>query len=135
MKRKRNATDNLPRPKYLWPGMTWDGHRVIPDKDEYRTPAHATLAILEPYLPKNKVIWEAAWGAGQLAGPLRSWVPDRWKCQMDFLRDTPPHWDVIVTNPPFRKKDQFLERAYALGKPFAFLLPLEPWRGKDGSAL
>jgi hypothetical protein len=36
----------------------------------------------------------------------------------------PEHYDCIITNPPFSIKQQFLERAYMLGKPFAFLLPL-----------
>jgi hypothetical protein len=29
-----------------------------------------------------------------------------------------------VTNPPYKYKQQFLERAYSLGVPFALLLPL-----------
>jgi hypothetical protein len=32
--------------------------------------------------------------------------------------------DCIVTNPPYRYKQEFLERCYALGKPFALLMPL-----------
>ncbi|NBS71350.1 hypothetical protein EBT31_20935, partial [bacterium] len=32
-------------------------------------------------------------------------------------------YDVIVTNPPFEGKRQTLERLYALGKPFAILMP------------
>jgi len=31
---------------------------------------------------------------------------------------------VIVTNPPYSKKAQFLRRANELGMPFAFLLPV-----------
>ena len=38
---------------------------------------------------------------------------------MDFLRQTPNKWDIIVTDPPYSQKDEFLQRAYALGKPFA----------------
>ena len=33
-------------------------------------------------------------------------------------------FDVICTNPPFSLKDEFLEKCYWLGKPFALLLPL-----------
>jgi hypothetical protein len=36
----------------------------------------------------------------------------------------PVRCDAIVTNPPFSFKQQFLERCYGLGKPFALLLPL-----------
>ena len=32
---------------------------------------------------------------------------------------------MIVTNPPYSLKNVFLERAYALGKPFAYLLPFD----------
>lgn len=36
----------------------------------------------------------------------------------------PEHFDCVITNPPYAKKQQFLERAYELGRPFALLLPL-----------
>ena len=42
----------------------------------------------------------------------------------DFLHWNPEKFDVIITNPPFSLKQQFLERCYNLGKPFALLLPL-----------
>jgi hypothetical protein len=42
----------------------------------------------------------------------------------DFLTTKPIDWDCIITNPPFSLKQQFLERCYLLGKPFALLLPL-----------
>ena len=42
----------------------------------------------------------------------------------DFLTWKPEKFDCIITNPPFSLKQQFLQRAYDLGKPFAFLLPL-----------
>ena len=33
-------------------------------------------------------------------------------------------YDCIITNPPYSLKNEFLRRAYEIGKPFAFLLPL-----------
>jgi len=48
---------------------------------------------------------------------------------MDFLKEPPPQWDIMVTNPPYSHKNAFLERAYSLGKPFAFLLPVEALGG------
>ena len=43
----------------------------------------------------------------------------------DFLTWQPSdEWHCIVTNRPFSLKNEFLARAYDLGKPFAFLLPL-----------
>ena len=41
----------------------------------------------------------------------------------DFFNYTPKHYDAIVSNPPFSKKDDILKRCYDLGKPFALLLP------------
>lgn len=99
-------------------------------RNDYTTPAHA-LDILLPYLPTGKVIWEAAWGTGQLAGHLSKAgyhvVGNR---DMNFLRQTPNKWDIIVTNPPYSQKDEFLQRAYVLGRPFALLLPLTALEGK-----
>jgi hypothetical protein len=48
----------------------------------------------------------------------------------DFLT-TPPGilYDYIITNPPYSLKDEFLKRAYDLGTPFAFLLPLTALEG------
>ena len=54
---------------------------------------------------------------------------------VDFLTATPPEFDLIVSNPPFSLKDEFLIRAYTLGKPFALLLPLEALFGVKRSPL
>ena len=43
----------------------------------------------------------------------------------DFFNECLAEADIIITNPPYSNKDDFLERAYILGKPFAFLLPIE----------
>ena len=42
----------------------------------------------------------------------------------------PENWDVMISNPPFSKKDEVLRRAYELGKPFALLLPANSIQGK-----
>jgi hypothetical protein len=47
-----------------------------------------------------------------------------------FVRQPPEHWDIALTNPPYSRKDEFLERAYSLGRPFAFLLPVEALGGR-----
>jgi hypothetical protein len=110
-------------------GRTTAGAR----SDEYWTPAYA-LGPLLPYLPTNRVIWECAWGTGELARHLRAAgyrVVGR--AGMNFLQEQPTCcWDIIVTNPPYSLKDEFLQRAYALGKPFAFLLPVAALGGSLG---
>lgn len=98
--------------------------------DEHYTPQYA-VDILLPYLPKGKTIWEAAYGTGKLAKHLRTaghkvvGNPG-----LDFRRDDPGEFDIIVANPPFSLKDEFLKRAYSLGKRFASLLPLEALTGE-----
>jgi hypothetical protein len=112
--------------------------RPFPDglkSDEYYTPDYG-FELLRPYLPKDITIWEGAWGTGQLAEHIKAAgyrvIGDpTW----DFLTTQPDGWDLLCTNPPFSRKDEFLNRAYALGKPFAFLLPIEALGGGARNAL
>ena len=39
-------------------------------------------------------------------------------------------FDCIVTNPPYSKKYQFIEKCYKQNKPFALLLPITALEGK-----
>tara|TARA_R110000851_G_scaffold9707_8_gene35854 strand:+ start:425 stop:934 length:510 start_codon:yes stop_codon:yes gene_type:complete len=43
--------------------------------------------------------------------------------------------DGVVTNPPYSKKDKFIEHCYDLGKPFALLLPVAAFQGQKRGAL
>lgn len=40
----------------------------------------------------------------------------------DFFEFEPPHWDVIVSNPPFTQKRKYFERALSFNKPFALIM-------------
>jgi hypothetical protein len=95
--------------------------------DEFQTPAHALDPLL-PHLHKYKRIWEPACGKGNLVHALTEHGHDVVGTDIltghDFCMWQPDEWDAIVTNPPYRYKQEFLERAYLLGKPFAFLMPL-----------
>lgn len=42
----------------------------------------------------------------------------------DFLDFEPKEWDLIISNPPYKNKRVFYERALSFGKPFALLLPI-----------
>lgn len=44
-----------------------------------------------------------------------------WK---DFLHYEPEHFDLIISNPPYKNKRFYWERALSFNKPFALLLPL-----------
>ncbi len=96
--------------------------------DDYQTPPEA-LEPLMPYLKPDWTIWECACGKGNLVDGLRragrKVIATDTKAGNDFLAWQPrDDWHCLVTNPPFSLKNEFLARAYDLGKPFAFLLPL-----------
>lgn len=48
----------------------------------------------------------------------------------DFFKYEPEQWDIMISNPPFSKKDKVLERAFSFNKPFALLLPANSIQGK-----
>jgi len=95
--------------------------------DDFQTPAYALKPLL-PFLDKNWTIWECACGKGNLVNGLRDFGFVTFGTDItagfDFRMFEPVDYDCIITNPPFSIKQEFLERAYILGKPFAFLLPL-----------
>jgi len=96
--------------------------------DEVYTPFYAVEPILE-FLPKNKKIWcpfDEEWSAFfQLLtergfNVVRSSLNER----QDFFKYEPKNWDILVSNPPFSKKDEVLKRTFSFSKPFALLLPV-----------
>ena len=112
--------------------------------NDFQTPPEA-LEPLYSYLKKEWTIWECAEGNGNLTKGLRK---ARYKVfgsdilqnpqsrQHDFLQsDVGEKMDCIITNPPFSLKQQFLERCYSLGKPFALLLPLTTFETKKRQEL
>lgn len=101
--------------------------------DDFQTPPRALMPLL-PFLPLKWIIWECANGNGNLTENLRARgytvIATDLKDGYDFLAWHPDEFDCIVTNPPYSLKDQFLQRCYLLGKPFALLLPLTTLEGK-----
>jgi hypothetical protein len=88
--------------------------------DEYETP-HSAWESINEYLPKDKVIWEAFMSSGLSGDSLRSLGCTVIHQKEDFFENN--RGDVIVTNPPFSKKKQVLQRLKELDKPFILLLP------------
>jgi len=95
--------------------------------DDFQTPPEALIPLL-PFLKKAWKIWECAQGKGYLTRALRSYgyqvIGSDILTGQDFLNWKPEQFDCIITNPPYSAKHKFLIRCYALGKPFALLLPL-----------
>src|SRR3990167_10448344 len=103
--------------------------------DEFQTPKEALDPLL-PYLKKGWVIWECAWGKGSLAEGLRGkGFKVTGILNTDFLFCNLTNVDCLITNPPYSKKYEFLKKAYELGKPFAFLLPITALEGKKRGEL
>ena len=48
----------------------------------------------------------------------------------DFFEYEPEKWDIIVSNPPFKGKRLFFERALSFNKPFALLMTLAAMNDK-----
>lgn len=98
------------------------------ERDRCYTPAYALDPLL-PYLPPRATIWESAAGDGHLVRALQAGghqvVASEIRNGQDFFVYEPDAWDVQVTNPPYSAKYHWIERSYALGKPWALLLPLE----------
>lgn len=106
--------------------------------DLYETPRSATEAIvplLRQYFDRETIFWECCDGNGAISSVLLEngftvVKSDRYfgEERHDFLSesDLPPHhFDVIVTNPPYAVKHEFIARAVKYGVPFLFLLPLQ----------
>jgi hypothetical protein len=106
--------------------------------NDFQTPIEA-LIPLYPYLKRDWVIWECACGNNNLVNGLKNKGYNAIGTDIltghSFLTYTPEKFDCIITNPPFSLKEKFLIRAYELGKPFAFLLPLTTFEGKKRQEL
>jgi hypothetical protein len=110
-------------------------------RDRCQTPDYAIDPLL-PFLRPEWTIWEPACGEGLLVDALYDGgMSDIFSGDLltgqDFLKGYTPKesWDVIVTNPPYSTKYDFLARAYALGKPFALLMPIDTFGSKAAQAL
>jgi hypothetical protein len=105
--------------------------------DEFQTPKEALTGLL-PFLSKNWIIWECAYGKGNLVKHLEQ---EGFKVvgspSLDFIRGDVilEDFDCIITNPPYSKKEQFLKRCYEWEIPFALLLPLTALEGKGRGKL
>ena len=101
--------------------------------DEIYTPKYAIMPLLK-YLPKNLVVWECTdFGDSNITNVLKEngfKVISTHKDNFDFLSDNADFdFDIIITNPPYSLKDEFLQKCYEYGKPFCLLLPITSLEG------
>ena len=101
--------------------------------DELYTPEYAIKPLIK-YLPKNIKIWECTdFGSSNITKVLKEngyQVITTHKDNFEFLIDKPDfNFDMIITNPPYSLKDEFIKKCYEYNKPFALLLPLTSLEG------
>lgn len=112
----------------------WKGNRREIGEDFFETPESAILPI-RPYIPAGvRVILECTYGKGAIGNVLERWGYEVLKYDLfpktedtikaDFLTAELPECDMLIFNPPFSLKSQFLKRACETGKPFLFICPI-----------
>lgn len=92
--------------------------------DEYYTPEWV-WDTLKPYIPNNKIIWEAFCNDNEDSKKSGYYLQqlgfDVIVNAKDFF--TNDYGDIVVSNCPFSKKKEVLERLLNLDKPFMLILP------------
>ncbi|MDQ7066705.1 MAG: sugar-phosphate nucleotidyltransferase [Sulfurimonas sp.] len=94
--------------------------------DEAYTPSYGVKPIIK-YLPIDAVVWcpfdtvesEFVKQISKTNKVIYSHI----KSDQDFFTYEPhEHWDMIISNPPYKDKRKFFERALSFNKPFALLM-------------
>jgi hypothetical protein len=88
--------------------------------DDYMTPKSAWEAI-QHIIPRDKVIWEAFYGDGKSGDFLKELGFNVIHQEEDFFEND--LGDIVVSNPPFTKCPEVLERLKSLDKPFILIMP------------
>ena len=83
--------------------------------DDYMTPSYAWDNI-KGFIPKDKVIWEAFYGDGKSGNHLKEIGFNVIHDKDDFFEND--KGDIVVSNPPFTKVKEILNRLVELDKPF-----------------
>lgn len=102
--------------------------------DEAYTPFYAVEPIIK-YIDRELTVWcpfDQKWSAfvQMLEARGNKVIYSHLENGEDFFKFEPENYDLIVSNPPFSKKDQVLKRLRELDKPFAMLLPLATLQGQ-----
>lgn len=103
--------------------------------DEMYTPYYLAQAIVK-YIDPSLTVWcpfDKEWSAyvNLLKENGNRVIYTHIDNGEDFFNYEPCGYDIIVSNPPFSKKDEILKRLYELDKPFAILLPLNSLQRKS----
>jgi len=88
--------------------------------DHYMTPKYAWENI-KHLIPKDKIIWEAFYGDGTSGTFLQELGLETIHEDIDFFNND--KGDIIVSNPPFSKSKEVMNRLKILDKPFIIIMP------------
>lgn len=106
-----------------------------PKFDDIYTPSYAIEPLLE-YIPKGITVWECCdFGKSEITRLLKEHgcnVISTDKEENFFEYKPTEHFDMIITNPPYSLKDDFIAKCYEWGKPFALLEYLIKTYTNDG---
>ena len=109
-----------------------------PKFDDLYTPSYAIEPLLE-YIPRGITVWECCdFGKSEITRLLKEYgcnVISTDKEENFFEYKPKEHFDMIITNPPYSLKDDFIAKCYEWGKPFALLLPITSLEGKFRGSL
>ncbi len=104
-----------------------------PKFDNLHTPAYAIKPLLK-YIPKGITVWECTdYGKSEITRLLKEHGCKVISTDIEenFFEYIPKeHFDMIITNPPYSLKDEFLKKCYEWNKPFCLLLPITTLEGK-----
>ncbi len=105
------------------------------NSDEAYTPDYGVKPIIK-YIPKDAVVWcpfdtEESEFVKQIKANGNKVIVSHIDNGGDFFEYEPSEeWDMIISNPPFKKKRLFFERALTFKKPFALLMTLAVFNDK-----
>ena len=104
-----------------------------PKFDNLYTPDYAIKPLLK-YIPRGITVWEPCdSGISKITKLLKKHgctVISTDKKENFFEYMPKQKFDMIITNPPYSLKDDFLKKCYEWKKPFCLLLPLTALEGK-----
>lgn len=94
--------------------------------DEFYTPQYAIAPILK-YIKPGATVWcpfdtKESMFVKLLHEAGCTVIATHISAGQDFFEMEPPECDYIISNPPYSKKGDVLERLFSIGKPFAMLL-------------
>lgn len=106
--------------------------------DDLYTPSYAVKPLLK-YISKGITVWECCdFGKSEITRLLKEHgckVISTDKEENFFQYKPQCDFDMIITNPPYSLKDEFLEKCYEWNKPFCLLLPITALEGKKRGKL